>query len=231
MLKVPPLGLAPTLSVVGVLVRSSAVVMSSPLLAADLPGVAKYRGIHPLFPHTGAFCYIDVTHVHRKRPSDLRVYRVLPNDEYLFVGDPVALGYVGPTKAYFGPHPLDVGALSSLEKIFCYIRGAHFHAQESQPSRSFVSKAGVYWFMESFPPEFTRDRRYLWVNDSGAIASYHPPTVSLADAPDGYRFPPEAQVEPPRVSARALESGKPGAKAGESRAKVGTNAVGKKALR
>jgi hypothetical protein len=194
--------------------------------AADLPGVVVYRGIHPLFPHTGRFCYIDVAHVHGKRPSDLRVYRVLSNEEYLFVGDPVALGYVGPTHAYFGPHPLVLDGAPAFPQIFCYLRGPHFHAQESTPLEPFVSKAGVYWFTGSFPPEFDRDRRYLWINDSGVIASYRPPTVTLADAPDGYRFPPEARVQPiAEVPASAPMLAKGRAKGLEGRAKSGTHST------
>jgi hypothetical protein len=163
--------------------------------SADLPGVVMYRGIHPRFPHNGAFCYIDVTHVHHKRPTDLRVYRVLPNEEHLFVGDPVSLGYVGPTRAYFGPHPLAFPGVPPSIPVHCYLRGPHFHAQESQPSSpSFVAKNDVYWFMGTFPPEFERDRHYLWINDTWAIGSYHPPPVTLSDAPNGYRFPAVAEV-------------------------------------
>jgi hypothetical protein len=198
-----------------------ALMILSPVVSADLPGVVKYRGIHPLFPHNGAFCYIDVTHVHRKRPTDLRVYRVLPDDEHLFVGDPVSLGYVGPTRAYFGPHPLAFSGLPVSPQIYCYLRGPHFHAQEAQPSTSFVAKNDVYWFMGTFPPEFERDRHYLWINDTWAIGGYRPPKVALADAPNGYRLPAVAEAHvagPPPSSPLAgkaeAKTGRPGMKRG-----------------
>ena len=195
------------------------------LLAAEPPGVVKYRGIHPLFPHNGAFCYIDVSHVHRNRPSDLRVYRVLPNDEYLFVGDPVALGYVGPTRAYFGPHPLAFAGLPASAQISCYLRGPHFHAGESEPSKSFVSKNDVLWFVGSFPPEFERERHYLWINLSWAIENYRPPKVTLADAPNGYRFPAAAENQPAAPSPGPSASGKTPAKGAKSRSNAAANAA------
>ena len=172
-------------------------VSQSLLWAADAPvGVARYRGIHPLWPQTGGFCYIDVPHVHNKRPTDLRTYRVLPGEENLYVGDPVALGYDGTRYPYFGPHPLAAAGLSASEPVYCYLRGPHFHAEQPPAGASFVFKAGVYWFIGTFLPAFERDLYNMWVNDAPVLTSYEPPQVSLADAPPGYVQPAALRVKP-----------------------------------
>jgi hypothetical protein len=194
-------------------------------------GIVRYRGIHPLSPQVGEFCYIDVIHVHNKRPSDLRVYRELPNDEYLFVGDPVGLGYDGPKVPYFGPHPLGVAPSAAGEKLYCYIRGPHFHADKPASTDSFVLKDGVNWFMGSFSPEFERDRHYLWVNDSPAMTSYQPPQVGIASAPPGYRLPALAALQPGVGSPEASPSAKASAKGAGTGTKSGHRAVGKQRVR
>lgn len=173
-------------------------------------GVTKYRGIHPLPPHGGAFCYLEIPHVHARAPSDMRVYRTLPNDENVFVGDDVALGYEGEKHAFFGPHPLNKPALPSTETFYCYIRGAHFHATPPPPGPSFVAKDGVAWYVGQFGPEFERDKHNLWINDSGALPSYAPPKVTVADAPPGYHLP--ALAEPPKPAMPPPSAAKPGAK-------------------
>jgi hypothetical protein len=189
-------------AVLGVLAASS--------MPAYAKGVTKYRGIHPLPPHGGEFCYLEVPHVHARAPSDMRVYRTLPDGENVFVGDDVALGYDGSKHAFFGPHPLSNAALPSTEKFYCYIRGAHFHATAPAAGPSFVSKDGVAWYVGEFGPEFEREKHNLWINDSGALPSYVPPKVTLADAPPGYHLP--ALAEPPKPPAPPAAAGKPGTK-------------------
>jgi hypothetical protein len=155
---------------------------------ADGPMV-RYRGMHPLSPHQGAYCYVDALHLHRVTPPDMRVYVVLKDGENVFVGDPVALGYDGPKFGYFGPHPLAVataGATAGATEappIFCYIAGPHFHATPPPPSPAMVQKDGVYWYVGPPPPS---DPARLWVNEVHGIANYSPPKVSVSAAPPGY---------------------------------------------
>ncbi|MEO7667797.1 MAG: hypothetical protein ABIW57_00570 [Polyangia bacterium] len=160
--------------------------LSLPALAAK---TFKYRGIHPLPPHAGEFCYIDFFHVHAHAPSDMRGYRVLPNQEHLFVGDEVALGYQGSKYAYFGPHALTVADAPKGQALYCYLRGPHFHASAPAPGSGFLEKDGVAWYTGAFGPEFDRDRFNVWVNDVRPIASYRPPQVDISAAPPGYQLP------------------------------------------
>jgi hypothetical protein len=160
-----------------------AVRVSSPALASGQ--MVAYQGLHPLSPHQGAFCYIDVAHVHRVPPPDMRVYAVRKDKErsYVFVGDPVALGYDGPKVGYFGPHLLSVPGLPPGERMFCYISGAHYHAVAPGDPAAFVLKDGVYWYKGDAPPI---DRARAWVNEVHPIQGYAPPKVALAAAPPGY---------------------------------------------
>lgn len=183
---------------------------AAPVLAK---GVTKYRGIHPLAPHGGQFCYVEAAHVHGRAPSDMRVYRTLPDQQNVFVGDDVALGYDGAKHAYFGPHPLANAALPSNEKFYCYIRSAHYHAEPPPASPSFVMKDGVAWYVGEFGPEFEREKHNLWINDSGALPTYEPPKATLADAPPGYHLPVLAEPPPrPGTTPAAPTGGKPAAK-------------------
>ncbi|MES1204746.1 MAG: hypothetical protein ABUS79_02300 [Pseudomonadota bacterium] len=169
---------------------SGVAVSWDPSLAAAAGPLAHYAGIHPLNPHMGAFCVIEVPHVHAEWPPDIRVYRTLPNKTQVFVGDPVALGYDGPTQTYFGPHPLVFHDLSPAETIYCYLRGPHHHTQPPEPPASFVKKDGVNWFVGTFPPEFDRDySRNDWINEVRGIGTYQPPKVDIAAAPPGYHLP------------------------------------------
>ncbi|MBC8132042.1 MAG: hypothetical protein H7X95_03600 [Deltaproteobacteria bacterium] len=160
----------------------------------------KYGGIHPLAPHAGDFCYIDMVHVHAQAPSDMRPYRVLPDGAHLFVGDEAALGYSGAKHAYFGPHPVSMpGPAASAAPLYCYLRGPHFHASAPSPAASFVVKNDVAWFTGTFPAEFERDRFNVWVNDVRAIVGYQPPPVDIGAAPSGYHVPGTVDVPAPRV--------------------------------
>lgn len=175
-------------------------------------GITKYRGIHPLPPHGGQFCYLEIPHLHARAPSDMRVYRTLPDQQNVFVGDDVALGYDGPKHAYFGPHPLTNAALPTTEKFYCYIRGAHYHATAPAAGSSFVLKDGVSWYIGEFGPEFEREKHNLWINDSGALPTYVPPKATLADAPPGYHLPALAEPPKPPAAAPPAAAGKAGAK-------------------
>jgi hypothetical protein len=162
------------------------------------PALVTYRGIHPVSPHMGAFCYIKAVHVHRVAPADMRVYVVLPGQQNLFVGDPVALGYEGPRFGYFGPHPLVVPAAAPggapgtasgsplMAPIYCYLKAAHYHADPPPAARPFVEQAGVFWYMGPATPDFERERFRTWINEAAPIAGYHAPVADLTAAPPGY---------------------------------------------
>ncbi|HEY4186921.1 MAG TPA: hypothetical protein VGP07_17730 [Polyangia bacterium] len=168
---------------------------SSPV-SADGP-MSRYRGIHPLSPHQGAFCYIDTLHMHRIPPPDMRVYAVLKGGENLFVGDPVALGFEGPKFAYFGPHPLAIPGAPELPGTFCYIAGAHYHAAPQPSSPTLVQKDDVTWYIGP-PPPAAPNR--VWINEVRAIQSYKPPNVDLTSAPPGYH-PFDLGLSPPSPAA------------------------------
>lgn len=188
-----------TLTVMGV----SALVAGGDVRAAAPVKLTKYAGIHPLAPHAGEFCYIDLLHVHAQAPSDMRAYRVLPDQRHVFVGDEAAMGYEGAKHAYFGPHPLTVAGAAPQEPLYCYLRGAHFHAAPPTPAAAFVMKDGVFWYTGPFAPSFERDRFNVWVNDVRPIAAYRPPPVELAAAPKGYQLPAAVTPAVPALPAAA----------------------------
>jgi hypothetical protein len=165
----------------------------------------RYHGIHPVSPHQGAFCYIDVPHVHRISPPDQRVYLMLKDGENLFVGDPVALGYDGPKIGYFGPHPLAVADAPGEPPVFCYLTGPHYHATAQPASPSLVEKAGVTWYLGPLPPPSDPGR--VWINEVRGIAGYAPPKVDLSMAPPGYH-PFNVMPPPPPPAAVPAAAGK-----------------------
>lgn len=169
----------------------------------------RYQGLHPLAPHQGAFCYIDVPHMHRVPPPDLRVYLVSKDGTNIFVGDPAALGYDGPKFGYYGPHPLAISNVPGLPSTFCYISGPHYHAAPQPPSPALVEKAGVTWYLGPLPPPADPGR--VWINEVHAISGYAPPKVDLSMAPPGYHaftssVPPPA---PPVTAPPAAGKTKP----------------------
>ncbi len=196
------------------LVLTVCVVGVSIFPTVGVAGIAKYRGMHPLSPHVGAYCYIDLVHVHAKAPPDMRVYRVLPNQEHLFVGDDAALGYDGPRHGYFGPHPLTFPGLSTPEPTFCYLRGPHNHARKPESDQKFVFKDGVYWYVGAWPATFERDRHNLWINDAGAVGKYQRPKVDISAAPPGYQFPAVAELPKPPIAIAQPGTAKPSEKIG-----------------
>ena len=176
---------------------------------ADGP-MPQYQGIHPLSPHQGAFCYIDVPHVHRLPPPDLRVYLMLKDRTNVFIGDPVALGYDGLKFGYFGPHPLPITGVPELAQNFCYINGPHYHAVPPAPSPALITQAGVTWYLGPLPPP--PDPGRVWINEVHAIVGYAPPKVDLSMAPPGYHaFTPPAPPKPatPPPSPKAAPSPRP----------------------
>lgn len=152
-------------------------------------GVTKYRGIHPLSPHQGRFCYIDLPHVHRVPPPDQRVYRVIGENEHVFVGDPVALGYEGLKFTYAGPHPLAMPNAPELATAYCYIERAHYHAHAPIESAraAFTLKDDVYWTTAAPTPEFEKDRHNAWINQVQPIGGYQQPAVDKTSAPPGHQ--------------------------------------------
>lgn len=177
-------------------------------LAFAQSGVAKYRGIHPLSPHQGRFCYIDLPHVHRIPPPDLRVYRVVADNQHVFVGDPVALGYDGLKFTYAGPHPLAMPNAPELAAAYCYIEKPHYHAHAPVETAraAFALKDDVYWTVAAPTPEFEKDRHNAWINQVQPIGGYQPPAVDKASAPPGH----QPLVLPPAQAAPTAHAAPPG---------------------
>lgn len=184
--------------------------------------VTKYEGIHPLVPHMGDFCYIDLPHVHAQAPSDMRVYQRLPDGAVLFVGDPLALGYSGPKYAYVGPHPLAQPGLKVDKKLFCYLTGPHYHAYQPSPPTSFVQKDGAYWYVGDWDPAFEQGAFDAIINKVRPIPSYHPPKVDPLAAPPG--FHPPLSEPAPGAGAPPGATAKPGAATKAGRAGPGAAA-------
>jgi hypothetical protein len=205
-------------------VAAGVLAASAPATAAA-PGLAKYRGMHPLPPHAGDFCYIDVPHVHRATPSDMRVYATLPSQEVVFVGDPVALGYTGPKHAYFGPHPLAHPDVPASDNVVCYYLKAHYHAHRPAAGTTFTQKDGAYWYTGAFPPDFEKQSYLTRINQTAPIPGYKPPAVELGAAPPGYKLPvlappPAPLVQPDPAAPKGRAARKP-AKADKAGAEKG----------
>ena len=70
----------------------------------------RFAGIHPT-PKSegGGVCHIEGPHVHIYAANKLE-YRQ-HDDNYVFIGDPMAYGWDGPKYAYKGNHPVQVNAV------------------------------------------------------------------------------------------------------------------------
>jgi hypothetical protein len=175
------------------LVAAGGILTGAPGSARADAEMTRYRGIHPVSPHVGGFCYIDAVHVHRVSPPDMRVYVRLKTGEFFFVGDQIALGYDGPKHGYFGPHLIADPMLAGSERIFCYLAGAHYHSYPSPAGPPFVSKDDVVWYVGDPPPP---SAERSWINEvNPAVPGYAPPKVDLSMAPPGYK--PMRVYEPP----------------------------------
>ena len=102
----------------------------------------RYAGVHPIPKgEGGGMCHIEGPHVHIFAANKLE-YR-LHDDDYVFVGDPVAYGWDGPKYAYKGNHPVHVEAVvgGPPDVEYCYLNGPHYHYFEPEDPASGSSEA------------------------------------------------------------------------------------------
>ncbi len=102
----------------------AAVILLSALSArADEPVV--YSGPHPPHPAVrGRFCGISGEHAHDYAPGAAGEY-LRTRGVWVFLGDPTAYGWEGPSWMWPGPHPLPVSL--GFEGMSCARRGMHRH--------------------------------------------------------------------------------------------------------
>jgi hypothetical protein len=159
-----------------------------------------YHGSHPLSvkPDAG-FCYIEVPHVHahtiHKKHKPL--YREHKGD-LVFVADPVAYGYDGPTHNYYGHHPVAVDVVLGSESSyasgqqleFCYLDGPHYHQYEPPPGLTFEVSAGASWYIGAFPDAYVQGKvSHGRVNHVYASIEVQRPEVVFETPPPGYVGP------------------------------------------
>lgn len=176
----------------------------------------KFAGEHPIPDAVeGDFCLIAVPHVHIYEPEHPKVLYRVHNDQYHFVGDPVAYGYDGPKHSYYGHHPVHVEPAVyvdvDVEPVteFCYLDGPHFHHYAPPPDITFELKGGAYWYIGKYPKDYHRHKKeYVQINVIYKPIVYVRPVVVVAP-PAGYLGPvinvdvdvdgPDVVVERPHV--------------------------------
>src|SRR4051794_16431556 len=139
----------------------------------------RYAGVHPV-PKSegGGMCHIEGPHVHIFAANKLE-YRV-HDDDYVFVGDPVAYGWDGPKYAYKGNHPVHVEAVvgGPPEVEYCYINGPHYHYFEAEdPDVKLVG--GAYFWVDTTPPPVYVEARpqYVAINATYEPIRYTRPVI------------------------------------------------------
>ena len=174
----------------------------------------KYIGVHPIADVEGAFCHIEVPHVHVYKPAPKKaevLYRQ-HDGAYHFVGDPVAFKYDGPKYSYYGHHPVrvDVGVhldidLSDYDDEYCYLDGPHFHSYEP-PTGQFEYKGDAYWYVGKYPKAYGKHKkRYVGINQVYQPIVYTRPTVVIEERPAAYVGPiVELNVVAPVVEVEAV---------------------------
>jgi hypothetical protein len=160
---------------------------ASPTLAGKKFGrQVRFAGIHPI-PKSegGGICHIQGPHVHIYAANKLE-YRV-HDDDYVFVGDPVAYGWDGPKYAYKGNHPIQVNAVvgGDPDVVYCYINGPHYHYFEpEQPDFKLVG--GAYFYVGTPPPAYVDARpQYVAINATYEPIVYTRPVIEVAP-PEGW---------------------------------------------
>lgn len=177
----------------------------------------RFSGPHPI-PEAvdGDFCYIEVPHVHIYEPESPKVLYRVHDDQYHFIGDPVAHGYDGPKHSYYGHHPVVVDASVHIDvhapvTEYCYLDGPHFHHYAPPPDVTFELKGGAYWYIGKYPRPYHRHRkRYARINTVYEPIVYERPVIEV-EAPAGYLGPvvevhahaPDVEVHAPDVEVRA----------------------------
>jgi hypothetical protein len=156
----------------------------------------RYVGMHPIA--AGGFCHIEAVHVHVYAPHKDKakvkaLYRV-HDGNYHFVGDPVAYGYKGPKKTYYGHHPVAIDVvvgdpMPQHHTEFCYLDGPHYHYYSPPSDISFVVDGGAYWYAGTYPDVYVREKpAYVAVNAVYEPIVYERPVVTVV--------PPKVYVGP-----------------------------------
>ncbi|HTL32180.1 MAG TPA: hypothetical protein VL326_03590 [Kofleriaceae bacterium] len=186
---------------------------ATPALAGKKFGKqVRFAGIHPVPKgEGGGICHIQGPHVHIYAANKLE-YR-MHDDDYVFVGDPMAYGWDGPKYAYKGNHPIQVNAVvgGDPDVEYCYINGPHFHYFEpEQPDFKLVG--GAYFYVGEPPKAYIEARpQYVGINTYYEPVVYTRPVVEVAP-PQGWigarvdivgpavvvEAPPPVVVVPPR---------------------------------
>ncbi len=148
----------------------------------------KYIGMHPI--NGGGFCHIEAAHVHVYAPAGgnqrVRAMYRQHDGNHHFVGDPVAHGYKGPRKTYYGHHPVAVDVVvgdpaPQHHVEYCYLNGPHYHHYAPPADISFVVDGGAYWYAGAYPPAYERDKAaYVSVNAVYEPIVYERPVVTVA---------------------------------------------------
>ena len=157
----------------------------------------RFVGEHPIpKKHGGGVCHIEVPHVHAYLPSDAKVQYRLVDDQYYFVGDPVAYGWDGPRYTYSGHHPVPVGEVvydhrGHDDVEYCYLDGAHFHTYAPSAEMSFELKGDAYWYVGDFPAAYVDARVELDPIDVVYEPIHYTRPVVVVEAPAawvGFRY-------------------------------------------
>ncbi|HUS30075.1 MAG TPA: hypothetical protein VMZ53_16325 [Kofleriaceae bacterium] len=160
---------------------------ATPALAGKKFGKqVRFAGIHPVPKGDGGgICHIEGPHVHIYAANKLE-YR-MHDDDYVFVGDPVAYGWDGPKYAYKGNHPIQVNAVVSGSPAveYCYLNGPHYHYFEpEQPEFKLVG--GAYFYVGEPPKAYIEARpQYVEINTRYEPIVYTRPVVEVAP-PQGW---------------------------------------------
>ncbi len=151
----------------------------------------RFVGGHPIPKAEGqGFCHIDAPHVHAYVPSDVKLQYRVHDDDYYFVGDPVAYGWEGEKYSYYGHHPIAVDVVLGDEGDdveHCYLDGAHFHGYQPPATLEFELEADAYWYVGEPAPAYLEARAVLDPID----VVYEPivytrPEIVVASAPVGW---------------------------------------------
>jgi hypothetical protein len=168
-----------------------------------------FDGPHPVDDkYGGGFCYIEGPHIHIYDAHDPDALYRVHDDNYVFVGDPVAHGYEGPKNAFYGPHPIP----GPDGDEWCYIEGPHYHVYAAPPEAHFTVKNGVNFYVGELPQAYVVAKpRYTRINTIYRPMHYARPVFVEAPPPE-YHGPivdVEAGVVVPSVPSATVVVGSP----------------------
>jgi hypothetical protein len=160
-----------------------AATLATPAVAGKKYGKqVRYAGVHPIPKgEGGGMCHIEGPHVHIFAANKLE-YR-LHDDNYVFIGDPVAYGWDGPKYAYKGNHPVHVEAVvgGPADVEYCYINGPHYHYFEPEGTPEVKLVGGAYFWVGTPPPAYVDARpQYVAINATYEPIRYTRPVIEVA---------------------------------------------------